>query len=276
LLKHRKTWSLLLAGVLILLGIGYWLSKPQAGAKSSGAQVGKAAPQLRGETLEGKELSLAALRGKPVVINAFASWCGPCRIEMPHLTAVYNNRSSAVHFIGLNVQEATGDVAAFREEFQIPYPIVLDPDGELTNGSYRSIGLPTTWFVDADGIIHYIHTGPMTEEMINEQLDEILSGSKRSEPEPPEPAAGTPPVSRPEPEEIDEYEIITLLPPDAIPSIDTPTYLSRHEADQVYAPDELVIGVVFDGDARAYSVPVLSRHEIVNDTVGGQPISVTW
>lgn len=73
-----------------------------------------------------------------------------------------------------------------------------------------------------------------------------------------------------------EYEIITLLPPDGIPALDFPIYVSSDEADEDYLPDELVIGVEFNGDARAYSVPLLSRHEIVNDTVGGIHLSVTW
>ncbi len=74
----------------------------------------------------------------------------------------------------------------------------------------------------------------------------------------------------------DEFEIITLLPQDAIPAIDNPIFHSPEEADDYYEPDELVMGVVFNGDARAYSVPHLSRHEIVNDEVGGVKIAVTW
>lgn len=73
-----------------------------------------------------------------------------------------------------------------------------------------------------------------------------------------------------------KYQIITLLPPDAIPAIDDPVFLSTEEAGDEYAPDELVIGVEFNGDARAYSINYLSRHEIVNDTVGGIKLSVTW
>lgn len=73
-----------------------------------------------------------------------------------------------------------------------------------------------------------------------------------------------------------ELEIITLLPQDAIPAIDNPNFLSVEEADRLYDPNELVIGVEFNGDARAYSIPFLSGHEIVNDTVGGVALSVTW
>ena len=92
---------------------------------------------------------------------------------------------------------------------------------------------------------------------------------------PPEPTA----ISEPDGEavaEAPEYEIITLLPRDAIPAIDDPVFQSAEEADAEYDPDDLVIGVSYNGDSRAYSVGLLSSHEIVNDTVGGRKIAVTW
>lgn len=73
-----------------------------------------------------------------------------------------------------------------------------------------------------------------------------------------------------------DLEIVTLLPRDGIPAIDNPTFLEVEEANLYYDPDELVMGVVFDGEARAYSVPFLSNHEIVNDEVAGVKIAVTW
>lgn len=80
----------------------------------------------------------------------------------------------------------------------------------------------------------------------------------------------------PGPVTSEEYEIVTLLPKDAIPSIDRPQFYSVQEANVEYEEDEVVIGVEFDGDARAYPIGLLSSHEIVNDTVGGRPIAVTW
>lgn len=73
-----------------------------------------------------------------------------------------------------------------------------------------------------------------------------------------------------------EYDIITLLPKDAISSIDRPRFYSVQEADAEYELDEVVMGVEFNGEARAYPVGLLSSHEIVNDVVGGRPIAVTW
>jgi len=71
-------------------------------------------------------------------------------------------------------------------------------------------------------------------------------------------------------------EIVTLLGFDAIRSIENPRFVEPTEADETYDSEELVLGVEIAGDARAYSVPLLSRHEIVNDVVGGKPIAITW
>ena len=73
-----------------------------------------------------------------------------------------------------------------------------------------------------------------------------------------------------------DYDIITVLPRDAIQAIDNPKFMTAAEADEQYRDDELILGVEFNGDARAYSVPLLSSHEIVNDTVGRVEIAVTW
>ena len=73
-----------------------------------------------------------------------------------------------------------------------------------------------------------------------------------------------------------DLRIVTLLPRDAIPAIDEPQFVSAAEADEAYDDEEAVLGVDINGDARAYSIPVLSSHEIVNDTVGGVKIAVTW
>ncbi|MYA59728.1 MAG: DUF3179 domain-containing protein [Chloroflexi bacterium] len=98
----------------------------------------------------------------------------------------------------------------------------------------------------------------------------IPTPTTKSEPPPTEPPAVELAPER-------DLDIVTLLPPDAIPAIDNPIFFETTEkADAVYGDGEYVLGVEIDGDARAYSVPLLSSHEIVNDTVGGRPIAVTW
>lgn len=104
-------------------------------------------------------------------------------------------------------------------------------------------------------------TAPTTAASVAEELDQALP---------------TVTAERFSAEKYAEYEMITLLPRDAIPAIDNPRFINAADADEFYDPDELVIGVEFNGEARAYSVPFLSNHEIVNDTVGGVKIAVTW
>lgn len=91
-----------------------------------------------------------------------------------------------------------------------------------------------------------------------------------------EPSTATPVAAAPDTFPEEEYRIVTLLAPDAIPSIDNPQFYSVSDADQEYDLDELVLGVEFDADARAYPIGLLARHEIVNDTVGGRPLAVTY
>lgn len=111
-----------------------------------------------------------------------------------------------------------------------------------------------------------------------EQSGEAESDPVRGELAPASPSASaveSPEPSIPTPTQRD-FRIITLLPRDAIPAIDDPEYYNTQEADEEYDPEEQVLGIFFDGQARAYSVAKLSRHEIVNDTVGGRAIAVTW
>jgi hypothetical protein len=72
------------------------------------------------------------------------------------------------------------------------------------------------------------------------------------------------------------YDIVTLLPPDAIPAIDNPRFYTANEADFEYEPEELVLGITIEGESKAYSTSYLDNHEIVNDTLGGRAIAVTW
>ena len=74
----------------------------------------------------------------------------------------------------------------------------------------------------------------------------------------------------------EEYNIVTLLGYDAIPAITVPSFVSAPEAEQWMEPNEQILGLSINGDSRAYSIRMLSRHEIVNDTVGGEPVAVTW
>jgi len=155
---------------------GDLVDQPVASADQRiGIAVGDLAPDLSGTTLDGETVRLSEFRGQVVLINDFASWCGPCLAETPHLVDVYNANADEVVFIGLNLQEAEQAVVTYRDDFAVTYPLVLDPEGRLTE-IYKPIGLPTSWFIDPDGVVRYVHAGPMTADMIQRALVEVAAG----------------------------------------------------------------------------------------------------
>lgn len=122
------------------------------------------------------------------------------------------------------------------------------------------------------GVIGFLASSPSLRALVGLRASETVSIQRASQSDPN--ANGKSGENAQPPEE--QYELVTLLPKDAIRSIDNPKFVTGAEADEQYSPDELVLGVEIDGDVRAYSIPFLSGHEIVNDVVGGEPIAVTW
>lgn len=150
------------------------------GAVRIGTAVGDVVADLLLPTLGGSELRTRDFRKQVVLVNAFASWCGPCRAETPELVRVQDEHSDILAVIGLNIGEDRAAVQAYRDDFLVNYPLVLDPEG-IAARHYRPRGLPTSWFIDADGIVRYIHSGPMSSEMIANILADIQASR------PPEP-----------------------------------------------------------------------------------------
>ncbi|MBP8973597.1 MAG: redoxin domain-containing protein [Anaerolineae bacterium] len=122
-----------------------------------GLSVGQRAPDFTVELLDGRTVNLSDFRGRPVLINFWATWCGPCREEMPGFQTVYDLQGGEDRFVVLavNFMEARGDVAAFTDGLGITFPVALDPDGKINSDLYRSAipGYPTSLLLDADGII---------------------------------------------------------------------------------------------------------------------------
>ena len=140
-------------------------------------QIGQPAPGFDLEALGGGRMSLAELRGRPVLVNFWASWCNPCRDEMPQIVLRYRKLHQAggleVLAINLTDQERKKDVQRFAEEFQLPFPILLDVRGKVRQ-RYGLVGVPMTVFVDATGVVAAVHTGPMTPETLDRGLAAIL------------------------------------------------------------------------------------------------------
>ena len=154
------------AVVAALLGLLAW--KLAQGESEVTSELGRggtpAAPAFVLERLDGKgELSLESLRGKAVVLNFWASWCGPCKDETPLLEAGWKRwQRKDVVFVGVDVKDFRGDAKEFLARYGVTYPNVYDGKGS-TVGRYGVTGFPETYFVDAAGNIRYRIAGPVED-----------------------------------------------------------------------------------------------------------------
>lgn len=133
-----------------------------------------AAPDFTLSQLEGGSLTLSNLRGKPTLINFWATWCPPCRRELPALQAAYTTYQDDIGFVAVNVKEDPATVTALVQELGLTFPIALDSDGQVSNIAYEVRGLPTSVFVDANGVVVARHIGPLDEAAIEGYLKPLL------------------------------------------------------------------------------------------------------
>jgi cytochrome c biogenesis protein CcmG/thiol:disulfide interchange protein DsbE len=124
---------------------------------------------------DGTPIALSSLRGQVVVLNFWASWCAPCRLEAPGLRRVSERyRERGVRFLGVDYRDDDAAGRAFVEEFRLRYPSVTDPSGSLAY-DYELIGFPTTFIIDAAGTIRYRFVGYLDEDVLEKALDDVLS-----------------------------------------------------------------------------------------------------
>jgi thiol-disulfide isomerase/thioredoxin len=184
LLKTRWFWAVLISLTLVLGGSWIIFSRAllqnvqtDASALEPAPVAGHPAPPFELVTLEGEILRLSDLRGKPVILNFWATWCGPCRAEFPEFQKAAVDNADRLVMIGINNTsiDRADLVPDFLTEFGITFPIALDPDGEMTT-LYQIKGLPTTIFIDSNGIVNEVFPGPLNKAYIESKISE-LSGS---------------------------------------------------------------------------------------------------
>jgi peroxiredoxin len=131
------------------------------------------APDFTLNTLDGKPVSLKDLRGKPVLINFWASWCPPCLQETPDLVAAYQELgASKVTFVGIGTQDDTDKLLKLSTDNKVPYIIVEDPRGKAGD-AYAVIALPMTILVDSNGTVRKVFTGPVTKEQVITEMGKL-------------------------------------------------------------------------------------------------------
>ena len=135
---------------------------------------GKPAPAIDLPRLNGEgNVSLASFRGRPVVVNFFASWCVPCRQEMPAFQAVSTQLKDRVAFIGVNHQDDRGGALKLLSDTGVQYPTGYDPDGHVA-ATYGLFGMPSTLFVGADGKLLETHTGELSRAELEQTIARLF------------------------------------------------------------------------------------------------------
>jgi cytochrome c biogenesis protein CcmG/thiol:disulfide interchange protein DsbE len=179
-----KRISIALGAVALVAVVVIGLSQASGGGgegKSAGGVCGTVPAQLAGapkpladlhsqscELIGGGPAAyrarLAALKGYPVVVNQWASWCGPCRAEFPHFQKLSRSLGKRVAFIGVDLQDDNGNAASFLKRYPVSYPSFVDGEGKVSQ-VFNGVGpLPKTVFYDATGKLRFIHVGQYKDE----------------------------------------------------------------------------------------------------------------
>ncbi|MUK88386.1 redoxin domain-containing protein [Ornithinibacillus sp. L9] len=138
-----------------------------------GLNRGNIAPDFELTTLEGETVKLSDFRGEPVMINFWASWCGPCRSEMPDMQKFYQEKDITILAVNLTDTELRKkDVTTFVEEYDLSFPILMDEKSEVSD-LYRIQPIPTSFLIDADGRVHNVAFGALSYEQMIQEYEQM-------------------------------------------------------------------------------------------------------
>jgi cytochrome c biogenesis protein CcmG/thiol:disulfide interchange protein DsbE len=177
-LKAGRTVALAAAGILVVAAIGL-LAFGLSTKGGDSLAIGDQAPDKELAHLGGEGTgAIADYRGQWVLVNFWASWCEPCRVEAPALESFHRRHAgNGFTVLGINLDDASGDARAFTEEFGLTYPQLRDGDGEERRDAYGMIGFPESFLIDPAGRVALIRRGPVDESFLREFVEpEIMHG----------------------------------------------------------------------------------------------------
>lgn len=164
----------IIVGVLAALAVAVAVfATLDTGAKPRTEDMGPA-PDFIVKIIDGKKVSLKDFRGKPLVINFWASWCPPCREETPILVKVANRYRGRIRFLGIVFQDTVANVRTFEKEFDVPYENALDPT-EAAAHAYKITGVPETFVIDSNGRLRASWIGAIDEKRLTGFVKSVLT-----------------------------------------------------------------------------------------------------
>jgi cytochrome c biogenesis protein CcmG/thiol:disulfide interchange protein DsbE len=163
-------------GLLVLLaGVGALWLVPDHG--QGGSMVGEPAPPLVLRDLSGREISLASLRGRAVALNFWATWCPPCKEELPAFSGAWRaSRGRCLEIVAVTEESSLEDAATEARRMDVPFPVVMDPEGAVAR-AFRVTGYPRTYVIDAEGKVRKIFTGKVSRERLEAALEPHVPAS---------------------------------------------------------------------------------------------------
>lgn len=173
--------TLIFAGLIVLAL--YTSQKENEEAKkqipaeqNTGLKPGSMAPDFTLNTLEGKQISLKEYRGKKVILNFWATWCPPCREEMPEMQKFYQDyRQKNVEILAVNLEYSETKpekIRDFVKDYELGFSIPLD-EKNTTGKQFRAVSIPTSYFIDEEGIITKMHIGPMDYKSMEDEIQKM-------------------------------------------------------------------------------------------------------
>lgn len=153
--------------LVALVAIAAFVFVLTRGGSRSVGDITDATPTLFDSTLR-------SLRGKPVVVNYWATWCGPCKEEMPRIVAAAKKYEGRVHFLGVDVEDDPKSAASFMRRYGMTFRTLSDPDGKIRKDQ-KLLGLPVTAFYSADGDLSFLHNGEIETGELERNIEDVLA-----------------------------------------------------------------------------------------------------
>lgn len=178
--RRRRIAFIVLGALALIVGVFGWLALLPASSQPpmTGVATGTAAPEFNlpiyGGRGVGNSIDLRALRGHPIILNFWSESCPPCRTEVPYLQRTYAQYGAQGQFalLGINQADPKDDIARFGTEFNVTYPLLFDRGG-ATNAAYGVTAIPTSYFIDSNGIVRSVFVQPLTPKTMRQGLSSV-------------------------------------------------------------------------------------------------------